>query len=107
MCGIIGYTGKHSARDILISGLYSLEYRGYDSSGIAIALNNEIYDLKELDYIEDDSYLYFMVDEDTLDAYTNVNISVRIWTTALNGKLTSSFITRQIAFIPINVYNIN
>ena len=61
---------------------------------LKIALNNEIYDLKELDYIEDDSYLYFMVDEDTLDAYTNVNISVRIWTTALNCKLTSSFITR-------------
>ena len=35
MCGIIGYTGTKNARDILISGLYSLEYRGYDSAGVA------------------------------------------------------------------------
>lgn len=35
MCGIIGYTGKLSAKDILLDGLSKLEYRGYDSSGIA------------------------------------------------------------------------
>ena len=42
MCGIVGYVGHNNARDILISGLYSLEYRGYDSSGIAIILNGKI-----------------------------------------------------------------
>lgn len=36
MCGIIGYTGKRQVRDILIDGLLKLEYRGYDSAGIAI-----------------------------------------------------------------------
>lgn len=36
MCGIIGYTGYSEARDILIKGLKSLEYRGYDSAGIAV-----------------------------------------------------------------------
>lgn len=36
MCGIIGYTGKKSALKILIGGLKRLEYRGYDSAGIAI-----------------------------------------------------------------------
>ncbi|NQT20772.1 MAG: glutamine--fructose-6-phosphate transaminase (isomerizing) [Planctomycetes bacterium] len=36
MCGIVGYTGKRCARDILIEGLKRLEYRGYDSSGIAV-----------------------------------------------------------------------
>jgi glutamine---fructose-6-phosphate transaminase (isomerizing) len=36
MCGIIAYTGQQPARDILIEGLKRLEYRGYDSSGVAI-----------------------------------------------------------------------
>ena len=35
MCGIIGYTGPLSARKILLEGLSQLEYRGYDSAGIA------------------------------------------------------------------------
>lgn len=35
MCGIIGYTGKQKAQDILLDGLEKLEYRGYDSAGIA------------------------------------------------------------------------
>ena len=36
MCGIIGYTGDQPAKDILINGLKQLEYRGYDSAGIAV-----------------------------------------------------------------------
>lgn len=36
MCGIIGYTGKKSAQQLLISGLSRLEYRGYDSAGLAV-----------------------------------------------------------------------
>jgi glucosamine--fructose-6-phosphate aminotransferase (isomerizing) len=36
MCGIIGFTGKKPAKDILIDGLEKLEYRGYDSAGIAL-----------------------------------------------------------------------
>lgn len=36
MCGIVGYTGKRQVLDILIEGLEKLEYRGYDSAGIAI-----------------------------------------------------------------------
>ncbi len=42
MCGIVAYVGKNSARKILVDGLKRLEYRGYDSSGIAI-LNNGSY----------------------------------------------------------------
>lgn len=42
MCGIIGYKGKDDAKKIIISGLYALEYRGYDSSGIAFNVNNKI-----------------------------------------------------------------
>lgn len=37
MCGIIGYTGKKSVKDVLLNGLELLEYRGYDSAGIALS----------------------------------------------------------------------
>ena len=36
MCGIVGFTGCHQAAPILLDGLYKLEYRGYDSAGIAV-----------------------------------------------------------------------
>ena len=36
MCGIVGYVGKNQAAPILLDGLSKLEYRGYDSAGIAI-----------------------------------------------------------------------
>ena len=36
MCGIIGFTGKKAAKDIIINGLERLEYRGYDSAGLAL-----------------------------------------------------------------------
>ena len=35
MCGIVGYLGNRNAKDVLINGLKRLEYRGYDSAGIA------------------------------------------------------------------------
>lgn len=37
MCGIVGYVGENSASPILIDGLKKLEYRGYDSAGIAVS----------------------------------------------------------------------
>lgn len=42
MCGIVGYIGKKSVVEILTEGLRSLEYRGYDSSGIAVNADNQI-----------------------------------------------------------------
>ena len=36
MCGIVGYVGKRNAQDVLLDGLEKLEYRGYDSAGIAV-----------------------------------------------------------------------
>ena len=36
MCGIIGYVGRRPCKDLLLSGLERLEYRGYDSAGIAL-----------------------------------------------------------------------
>ncbi len=42
MCGIMGYIGKQPAVPVLLSGLQKLEYRGYDSSGIAILEENQL-----------------------------------------------------------------
>ena len=42
MCGIVGFTGKQNAAPILLEGLKKLEYRGYDSAGIAVAKDGVI-----------------------------------------------------------------
>ena len=47
MCGIIGYVGKNNALKALINGLKALEYRGYDSVGVAYFLNDKIKIIKD------------------------------------------------------------
>lgn len=42
MCGIVGYIGSENSADIVYKGLEKLEYRGYDSAGIAVITNNKI-----------------------------------------------------------------
>jgi len=42
MCGIVGYIGKNEAYPVLIEGLSALEYRGYDSAGVAVQSNDKI-----------------------------------------------------------------
>ena len=46
MCGIVGYIGNRHPKDILLDGLKSLEYRGYDSSGVAFKSNNNLQVIK-------------------------------------------------------------
>lgn len=46
MCGIVGYIGKKNCADVLLDGLSSLEYRGYDSAGVAIFENAAIKTVK-------------------------------------------------------------
>lgn len=46
MCGIVGFTGKRECRDILVDSLKRLEYRGYDSAGIAVIENGKIKTIK-------------------------------------------------------------
>ena len=46
MCGIVGFTGSQNAAPILLDGLKKLEYRGYDSAGIAVLGENGIHMVK-------------------------------------------------------------
>ena len=42
MCGIVAYLGEKNAYEVVIKGLQRLEYRGYDSSGVAIHNDNSV-----------------------------------------------------------------
>lgn len=52
MCGIVGFIGKQNAKDVILSGLKSMEYRGYDSAGIAINMKDRIEVRKHVGGIE-------------------------------------------------------
>jgi len=60
MCGIVGFIGNIDTKEILLTGLEKLEYRGYDSAGIAIISNKEIHIFKDKGRIAD---LRAVVDE--------------------------------------------
>ena len=51
MCGIVGFTGRQQAAPILLNGLSKLEYRGYDSAGIAVR------DGERLEHVESDIHV--------------------------------------------------
>ena len=53
MCGIVGYVGLKDAADVLIDGLRHLEYRGYDSAGIAVFENDQIRTVKTHGRLDD------------------------------------------------------
>ncbi len=52
MCGIVGYIGEKCAKEIIIDGLKRLEYRGYDSAGIALCIKGKIETRKHVGGIE-------------------------------------------------------
>lgn len=52
MCGIVGYLGPRQAYPILINGLHRLEYRGYDSAGVAL-LNGDLRVYKSMGKVRD------------------------------------------------------
>ena len=53
MCGIVGFVGKEDPKEILLKGLEKLEYRGYDSAGIAVGSSEGVAVFKEKGRIED------------------------------------------------------
>ena len=63
MCGLVGYLGNRSAKDIIINGLKRLEYRGYDSSGIALLENNNLNYIKKAGKVSD---LHLIVDDSSI-----------------------------------------
>lgn len=63
MCGIVGYIGNLDSKEILLKGLEKLEYRGYDSAGIAVKNEDGIQIFKEKGRIAD---LRSIVDEKVL-----------------------------------------
>jgi glucosamine--fructose-6-phosphate aminotransferase (isomerizing) len=66
MCGIVGYIGKQAAYPIIIKGLYRLEYRGYDSAGVAL-LNGDLNIYKKAGKVNDlDEFVKDKITEGTL-----------------------------------------
>ncbi len=62
MCGIVGYLGKNEKKEILLDGLQELEYRGYDSAGIAVIEGKQLYNFKavgKLENLKDKTKSYF------------------------------------------------
>ena len=53
MCGIVGYVGGKEAYKVIIKGLKRLEYRGYDSAGVAISNSNRMCILKQKGRVAD------------------------------------------------------
>jgi glutamine---fructose-6-phosphate transaminase (isomerizing) len=75
MCGIVGYIGNNDSKEILLKGLEKLEYRGYDSAGIAVINSNGVHVFKEKGRIAD---LRNAVD---LDVMANAGIGHTRWAT--------------------------
>jgi glutamine---fructose-6-phosphate transaminase (isomerizing) len=75
MCGIVGYIGNNDSKEILLKGLEKLEYRGYDSAGIAVMNDHGVHVFKEKGRIAD---LREIVDFDVL---ANTGIGHTRWAT--------------------------
>ena len=68
MCGIVGFIGEQDAKEILLKGLEKLEYRGYDSAGIAVQAENGVVVYKEKGRI---AKLREIVDENVATAWVS------------------------------------
>lgn len=69
MCGIVGYVGKDNAKDVIIDGLKRLEYRGYDSAGIAVIRDKKLQVRKHVGGIEN---LEALIGADKLESHIGI-----------------------------------
>lgn len=69
MCGIVGYTGPENPKDIIMSGLKSLEYRGYDSAGVAILHQGEFKRVRAEGKL---THLAKKLDHETFDGHVGI-----------------------------------
>jgi len=76
MCGIVGYIGRNKAINVLIDGLERLEYRGYDSAGITVLENNQLFTRKKSGKVAD---LKKLLEGNDLKA--NIGIAHTRWAT--------------------------
>ena len=79
MCGIVGYVGKDNAKSVLVESLKRLEYRGYDSAGVALLTDEGIRTFKKVGKIRD-----FQVELNKINLYSNIGIAHTRWAT--HGK---------------------
>ncbi|MDD4272011.1 MAG: glutamine--fructose-6-phosphate transaminase (isomerizing) [Patescibacteria group bacterium] len=86
MCGIVGYIGKNNALPILVDGLRRLEYRGYDSSGIALMTGGRVvFSVKSVGRIKD---LEDKLGQAGMNQFGNLGIAHTRWAT--HGKPTEA-----------------
>lgn len=76
MCGIVGFVGEGNAKEVVIEGLKRLEYRGYDSAGIALNIDNRIEVRKHVGEIVN---LEKLISDETFDS--NIGIGHTRWAT--------------------------
>ena len=76
MCGIVGYIGNRNAVPLLLKGLKRLEYRGYDSAGIAVLTDGHIHSIKKSGKV---SQLEVLVDDTPIKG--SIGIAHTRWAT--------------------------
>jgi len=77
MCGIVGFIGEKNAKDVVLSGLTRLEYRGYDSAGLS--LFNSRY--RVFDVFKDEGRVQKLIDSTKSAQYSNIGIGHTRWAT--------------------------
>lgn len=77
MCGIVGFIGEKNAKDVVLSGLTRLEYRGYDSAGLS--LFNSRY--RVFDVFKDEGRVQKLIDSTKNAQYSNIGIGHTRWAT--------------------------
>ena len=83
MCGIVGIVGKLNACKIVLDVLKNLEYRGYDSAGLAYAENEELHTIKAIGKLKELNSKYEIIEKET----KNVTLAIGHTRWATHGKV--------------------